>query len=537
VKNIPQEHFEDLPILAELREHLRELLAEAPARSGGRMDRWLRRRSRPLLSLALLALAGGSAAAAVSLSESASKPLVGSVPADGVKPSAHNEAGRRYRVTFVPQISGGAAGWTTFIDLPTPRASPGTPGGDGGEAGYPTSNMPLSGGFGVGFQSGPLSGGEVVDYVLTGPRVAAIRLGDEKIRSSTAGALPEGDRVAVFFRPANAPPIAIPPPGAHLPYRERVPVRSPRRPSRHTHSGGPRLSIDRPRTRLVSTTALQPLDGEGHLIPTTSPAQPPLGPSTRAWQVRTPGQSHPGAAADHPLPGACELGEHGLAGLTPQWGHVLAAIQPVADAEGELFLSCVDTEYFLHGWALDAAILIDARRPGQVLGAIPGAVAVADHPDVVNVALSGSPRGDLSARRIGDAWLVVQGGRDLDQRLEALGALRITKLSLAAVPVSATATLAARARACLQAHGLSVLANSSPSAYEAYGLSVADKDGRGALVEIYDSPEEAELHLHAAIDSARYGHAKVELHSSETITWAPRSSDTLAPLIYSCTSG
>ncbi len=537
MKNTPQEHFEDLPILAELRDHLRELLAEAPARPDGRTHRWLRRRSRPLLSLALLALAGGSAAAAVSLSESPSKPLVGSVPADGVKPSAHNEADRRYRITFVPQISGGAAGWTTFIDLRTPAASPGTPGGDGGEAGYPTSNMPLVGGFGVGFQSGPLSGGEVVDYVLSGPRVAAIRLGDMKIRTSTAGALPEGDRVAVFFRPANAPPIAIPPPGAHLPYHERVLVLPGRRLSRHTHSKGPQLSIGRPRTRLVSTTALQPLDGQGHLIPITSPAQRPLGPSMRAWQVRTPGQSHPGAAADHPLPGACELGEHGLDGLTPQWGHVLAAIAPIADAEGELFLSCVDTEYFLHGWGLDAAILIDARRPGQVLGAIPGAVAVAGHPDVVNVALSDSPRGDLSARRIGDAWLVVQGGRDLDQRLEVLGALRITKLSLAAASVSATGKLAAHARACLQAHDLSVLANSSPSAYEAYGLSIADKDGRGALIDIYDSPKEAKLHLHAAVDSARDAHVKVELHGSETITWTPSSSDTLASLIYSCLSG
>jgi hypothetical protein len=122
---------------------------------------------------------------------------------------------------------------------------------------------------------------------------------------------------------------------------------------------------------------------------------------------------------------------HGLPGLQAQWGHVLATIRPVTNAEGQLFLSCVDTEYFLHGWPLDTAILLDARRPGQTLGAIPGAIPLAGHPGFVNLVLGSGP-GSLTAQRIGNAWLVVAGGASVTQRLEVLGALRIAKLVLPA---------------------------------------------------------------------------------------------------------
>jgi hypothetical protein len=70
-------------------------------------------------------------------------------------------------------------------------------------------------------------------------------------------------------------------------------------------------------------------------------------------------------------------------------------------------------------------VLLDARRPGRVLGRIPGAQPVGGRPGTVDV-----PRGALAARRIGNAWLVVQGGSGLAQRLQALSALRIGKLDL-----------------------------------------------------------------------------------------------------------
>jgi hypothetical protein len=86
---------------------------------------------------------------------------------------------------------------------------------------------------------------------------------------------------------------------------------------------------------------------------------------------------------------------------------------------------------FLRGWPLEAAILLDAHRPGQTLGPIPDASAVPGHPGVVNVVLGSLP-GDLTARRVGNAWLVVEGGASLAQRLEVLGALRIARLALPA---------------------------------------------------------------------------------------------------------
>jgi hypothetical protein len=127
----------------------------------------------------------------------------------------------------------------------------------------------------------------------------------------------------------------------------------------------------------------------------------------------------------HPLPGVCELSQHGLPALTPEWGHTISTISPAADSVGELFLSCVDTEYYLHGWPLEVGVLLDARRPGRTLGAIPGAHSFAGSANVV-----GFDAGQLSARRVGDAWLVVEGGSGAAQRLQVLRALSITKLDL-----------------------------------------------------------------------------------------------------------
>jgi hypothetical protein len=148
-----------------------------------------------------------------------------------------------------------------------------------------------------------------------------------------------------------------------------------------------------------------------------------------------PGRTHPG-------PGVCELAQHGLPALHAEFGHAVGWIAPVHDAVGEVFVSCLDAEYYLHGWPLQAAVLVDGHRPGHVLGPIPGAQPVPGHPDMVNLPLgrvswnydtpitAGSPQYSLTARRVGNAWLVVQGGYGLAQRVQVLGALRISKLDL-----------------------------------------------------------------------------------------------------------
>ncbi len=177
----------------------------------------------------------------------------------------------------------------------------------------------------------------------------------------------------------------------------------------------------------IPTLAVLPLDSEGNVIP-SQPAYPSF-PFPYFWQAPsavTPNISEPPYhGPTHPLPGVCELAQHGLPGLTAEWGHAIHEIAPVRDSVGELFLSCLDTEYYLHGWPLLVGVLLDARRPGEVLGAIPGARPVAGHPDTVNF-----EGGNLTARRSGDAWLVAQGGSGTAQRLEVLAALRISRLDL-----------------------------------------------------------------------------------------------------------
>jgi hypothetical protein len=390
---------------------------------------WWRRRSRPLVVLAVLLTAGGSAAAAVSLLGKPSAPLSGTVPTTtgpagrAQPPAVVPEAGGHYRVTVAPTLDGGTAGWASFITVTFSGRHP-QGGGIGG--GYPTRAMPL-------FEStvnsiGPNTSslrGDIVDYVLTGPEVAAVRVGETTIATDTNPQLPSGDRVAVFFVPANSPPVVIPPPGAHLPYYERIPVFAPlpTLPKAHVRTGS-RAAVtvvptlpQKARYRWVRTTAIVPLNRSGHVIATTQP--PAFSAEPVGWWNKPA----------RPPTGPCELGEHGLPALTPEWGHVAVAIVPVLDAEGELFLSCTDTEYFLDGWPLDAAILLDAHNPGRTLAKIPGATPVTGQPDTVNLQV-GNPPGDITARRVGDAWIAVQGGRDLSQRLQVLHSLDIAKLTL-----------------------------------------------------------------------------------------------------------
>jgi hypothetical protein len=138
----------------------------------------------------------------------------------------------------------------------------------------------------------------------------------------------------------------------------------------------------------------------------------------------------------HPGPGVCELAQHGLPALHAQWGHTVPWISPVHDALGEEFLSCLDAAYYLHGWPLDVFVLLDGHQPGQVLGPIPGARPVAGQPGIVNLATGQFPSSlfsrnfGVTAKRVGNAWLVAQGGSGLAQRVQVLNALRISKLDL-----------------------------------------------------------------------------------------------------------
>lgn len=353
------------------------------------------------LALAVVAVAASAAAYGATESSIASKPLTGRVP--GVAAShqrgVFSASGYDYAIVVEPSLEGGTTGWTSSL-IYSLHGRPGE--GSGGGGGYPTKGWPFfgdSGGF-TSYPRGRAPKGDVVEYVLTGPEVAAVRVGKLTVSTFSDPRLPVGDRAAVFFRPASARPAFAAPPGIFL--------------------------LPRHALRVV------PLDAAGHPIRIRLPRYQSSAP-TRYWQAPsavTPSIHEPRYhGPTHPLPGACELTQHGLPGLVPEWGHVISRIKAVNDSEGEVFLSCVDTEYYLHGWPLEVAVLLDAAEPGQVLGPVPGGQPVIGHPGVVNLAAGQFP-GSLTAQRVGQAWLVVQGGASLAQRLRVLGALQIAKLAL-----------------------------------------------------------------------------------------------------------
>ena len=412
---------------------------------------WLRRPSRPMaVLLAALVIAGAGGAAVVSL-RSASQPLAGRV-SGAITPASL--AGYSYTIAVTPSLAAGTAGWESLIIYTRtgasiqPPQSGGTlvqPGPSGGTLGYPTATSPVFGG-GTGPDSCPVcfARGNAVTYVLTGPQAFAVRIGSQTIRTITSPALPSGDRAAVvfipakgrvFLFPAHGPvPVLKPPPGIKNVFF--VPVEPL---ARSGQSIAPRLTPSAGCSRAARgrcSESVYEAPPSTWMAPDALSRWWPLGEFTVPYQG--PGYHAP----TRPRPGVCELAQRGLPALHVQFGHTVAWIAPVPDALGEVFLSCVDAEYWMDGWPLQAAVLLDGHRPGQVLGPIPGARPVSGHPDMVNLPLgrvplnydapisADSPQFSLTAKRVGNAWLVVQGGSGLAQRVQVLNALRINKLDL-----------------------------------------------------------------------------------------------------------
>jgi hypothetical protein len=254
----------------------------------------------------------------------------------------------------------------------------------------------------------PSRRGDTVAFVVTGPAVAAVRVGVRTIRTFTSPQLPAGDRAAVFFVPAHSPqPVLNLPAG---------------KPIQHLKIPGPHGA------HTIAVEAVVPLDAAGRALP-SRPSPTPID-ATSFWQAPSAASSHHQTSRYHgrtrPRPGPCELSEHGLPGLTPEWGRTITRIVPVTNAAGQLFVSCINTEYYLNRTPLNVGLLLDARHPGQTLDALPGAQPI--HANQNLVAYSAV---NLAAKRIANAWLVVQGGSSQAQRLKVLHALRIVKLDVA----------------------------------------------------------------------------------------------------------
>lgn len=103
--------------------------------------------------------------------------------------------------------------------------------------------------------------------------------------------------------------------------------------------------------------------------------------------------------------------------------HVHRAFQ----LEGRPYLSCAYTQFYYRGYTVQAAVLIDARHPGETPALLPDSVAIRSQPDTVNEPQV-SVQQPITGRRIGDAWLVVEsmsnhGASSLTERLAVLDKL------------------------------------------------------------------------------------------------------------------
>lgn len=126
-------------------------------------------------------------------------------------------------------------------------------------------------------------------------------------------------------------------------------------------------------------------------------------------------------APEQPPAGVCSITASRLTGLRPRFGHVATSVTPTPNIAGGGFASCIDTEYSFARSSLDAAVLLDAAQPdSSAPPPLPNAAPVRHHPGLFSAP---GWNGQILARRVGDAWLAVEGGASLRQRVRVLSHL------------------------------------------------------------------------------------------------------------------
>lgn len=316
--------------------------------------------ARRLRFAAVGVLAAGALAAA--LAASGGKHAQHGAPARdsaAAAPSRASSAG--FAVRLSPALDGGQYGWCVGV-IAGPRS--GVAGGGCGMT--PTTGTPIA----LRLSEASVHAHTQTTTLVTTPQVAAVLVdGRERIPTVTPPGLPYALR-AVRFTRRLAPTAA----GTH--------------PPRYPYAAEP---------------TIVPLDARGRPIPEHPPQ--------RSTKPTLPRVTH--------SRGPCALDASGIRGLSAQWSHVASAIAPYPGTlVGRAFFSCIDVEYFLRGWPLDAAILLDAAVPGAPPASIPGLGPVPGAPGYFNG--PGDFKGELTAVRRGDTWLVVAGGSGLAQRIEVL---------------------------------------------------------------------------------------------------------------------
>ncbi|HEY3829120.1 MAG TPA: hypothetical protein VGL57_07995 [Solirubrobacteraceae bacterium] len=347
--------------------------ATVPAGGDGSMARraWGRSLRRwPPFALVVLALGvGATAAAAIAvLVDRGSAPLSGTVP---------SLRALHYDVPLTPDLEAGDAGWCSDPRFSiTGVRSPYSGGGTCAPSYRPGTPILLAGGEPISNARNLLKSSHTpataqqdhtnLFWAVVTSRVAAVRLSPRHIvLARRDDRLPAGWKAVIAFVSGQTDPVA--------------------------------------------------LDSTGHVI-----REPPGGalPTTARVATRTV------EAGSRATSSPCSIHAPRLLDVTASWG-VLATRVPKlgSSVTANALFSCARSWYSIKGYteAPSAAILLGARDPHGAAPALPGLKPTAQPGIFLE---DGGANGPLLARRIGRAWLVVQGpSTSIDAML--LGALRI----------------------------------------------------------------------------------------------------------------
>jgi hypothetical protein len=131
--------------------------------------------------------------------------------------------------------------------------------------------------------------------------------------------------------------------------------------------------------------------------------------------VRSPSKGAPARNRTH---GLCKITAGPFKGLLAKGGSVVSELQPLQGALGQPYLTCASTSYSYDGEApIDAYVELNAVDPGSTGAPIAVLEPAEGWPGDFEARL---PDGYLVGRPLHGGWLLIEGGRDLQQRLVLL---------------------------------------------------------------------------------------------------------------------
>jgi hypothetical protein len=245
----------------------------------------------------------------------------------------------------------------------------------------------------IAYPGGVIPKGGALEYFLTGPSVASVRIGTHlSVTPRREPGLPAGDRAVVFYLPAGSP--------------EMDPPWYPTEQLGLAHG--------------AKTLAVVAVGQDGAPIRINRGAQPFRLPA-RFWE-----------RPEKPPSGACALAAP--SSYRAYRGTTAVRLVAEPDVEGAALTSCLSVDYKVAGTTITAAVLVNAKSPTRAPPDLFGASPVAGQPGFVNreqnTGLHTSTQIAFTARRDGNAWIVVEGGRGLARRIQALRSLHVARIQV-----------------------------------------------------------------------------------------------------------